>query len=74
MRIRFQADADLDGRIVRGLKRRAQDIDIRTATDVGIARLKDPMSYGSAEAGRVLVSQDRRTDACTFCFICLLGE
>ena len=46
MKIRFQADADLDGRIVRGLKRRAQDIDIRTAADAGIAGLKDPMSCG----------------------------
>src|SRR2546427_8645370 len=62
MRIRFQADADLDGRIVRGLKRRAEDIDIRTATDAGIAGLKDPdVLQLSAETGRVLVSQDRRT-------------
>ena len=62
MRIRFQADADLDGRIVRGLKRRSQDIDIRTAADAGIARLKDPEILRlSAETGRVLVSQDRRT-------------
>jgi len=62
MRIKFQADADLDGRIVRGLKRRAQDIDIRTAADAGIAGLKDPdVLWLSAQAGRVLVSQDRRT-------------
>ena len=62
MRIRFQADADLDGRIVRGLKRRAQDIDFRTASDAGIAGLKDPdVLRLSAEAERVLVSQDRRT-------------
>jgi hypothetical protein len=62
MRIRFQADADLDGRIVRGLKRRSHDIDIRTAADAGIARLKDPEILRlSAETGRVLVSQDRRT-------------
>src|SRR6266478_8790778 len=62
MKIRFQADADLDGRIVRGLKRRAQDIDIRTAADAGISGLKDPdVLRLSAETGRVLVSQDRRT-------------
>jgi len=62
MRIRFQADADLDGRIIRGLKRRAQDIDIRTAADAGISGLKDPdVLRLSAETGRVLVSQDRRT-------------
>ena len=62
MRIRFQADADLDGRIVRGLKRRAQDVDIRTAADAGIAGMKDPAVLRlSAESGRVLISQDRRT-------------
>ena len=62
MRIRFQADADLDGRIVRGLKRRSQDIDIRTAADAAFAGLKDPeVLRMSAQAGRLLVSQDRRT-------------
>lgn len=62
MKIRFQADADLDGRISRGLKRRSQDIDIRTAASAGFARLKDPEVLRlSAEVGRVLVSQDRRT-------------
>jgi hypothetical protein len=51
-----------DGRIVRGLKRRAQDIDIRMAADAGIAGLKDSAVLRlSAETGRVLVSQDRRT-------------
>ena len=75
MRIRFQADADLDGRIVRGLKRRSQDIDIRTAADAGIARLKDPEILRlSAETGRVLVSQDRRTIVCAFCRVCLGGQ
>lgn len=40
MRVRFQADADLDGRILRGLRRAAREIDIRTAT--GLAGLHDP--------------------------------
>ena len=62
MRIRFQADADLDGRIVRGLKRKSQDIDFRTSADAGFVGLEDPEVLRlSAEAGRVLVSQDRRT-------------
>lgn len=62
MRIRFQADADLDGRIVRGLKRRSRDIDIRTAASAGFAGLKDPEVLRlSTEDNRVLVSQDRRT-------------
>ena len=31
MKARFQADADLDGRIIRGLKRVAPELDMRTA-------------------------------------------
>jgi len=33
MRVRFQADADLDGRILRGLRRAVPEIDMRTAAD-----------------------------------------
>jgi hypothetical protein len=62
MRVRFQADADLDGRILRGLRRLAPEIDIRTAADVELAGLEDPEVLRiAAESGRVLVSQDRRT-------------
>jgi hypothetical protein len=62
MRVRFQADADLDGRILRGLRRAAPEIDIRTASDAGLAGLKDPEVLRiSADSGRVLVSQDRGT-------------
>ena len=42
MRVRFQADADLDGRIIRGLRRVAPGIDIRTSVDAGLAGLGDP--------------------------------
>ena len=62
MKIRFQADADLDGRILRGLKRAAPEIDIQTATKAGLTALKDPdVLRIAAEADRILVSQDRRT-------------
>jgi hypothetical protein len=62
MRVRFQADADLDGRIVRGLRRVAPEIDIRTAADAGLAGLADPdVLQIAADGGRMLVSQDRRT-------------
>jgi hypothetical protein len=62
MRVRFQADADLDGRIIRGLRRIAPEIDIRTATDAKLDGLKDPdVLRMAADSGRVLVSQDRRT-------------
>jgi hypothetical protein len=62
MRLRFQADADLDGRVLRGLKRVAPEIDIRTATEGGLEGLSDPEVLRlAAEIGRVLISQDRRT-------------
>ena len=62
MRVRFQADADLDGRILRGLRRIAPEIDIRTAADASLAGLEDPeVLQIAADSGRILVSQDRRT-------------
>ena len=62
MRVRFQADADLDARVLRGLRRAAPEIDIRTATEAGFEGLTDPgVLRISADSGRILVSQDRRT-------------
>ena len=62
MRIRFQADADLDGRVIRGLKRRSPEIDIRWAANAGFVGVADPEVLRiSAESERILVSQDRRT-------------
>jgi hypothetical protein len=62
MRVLFQADADPDGRILRGLRRTAPEIDIRTASEAGLAGLNDPdVLRISADSGRILVSQDRRT-------------
>jgi predicted nuclease of predicted toxin-antitoxin system len=62
MRVQFQADADLDARVVRGLRGRAPEIDIRTAADTGLAGLRDSQVLQiAAQSGRVLVSQDRRT-------------
>jgi predicted nuclease of predicted toxin-antitoxin system len=62
MRIRFQADADLDGRVIRGLRRVTPEIDICSAADVGLAALDDIQVLRlSAAEGRILISQDRRT-------------
>jgi hypothetical protein len=62
MRVRFQADADLDGRILRGLRRTAPQIDIRSAADARLTGLGDPeVLHIAADSGRILVSQDRRT-------------
>jgi predicted nuclease of predicted toxin-antitoxin system len=62
MRIKFQADADLDGRIVRGLRRVSPEVDIRTAAKAGLATLEDyEVLRLAAEANRMLISQDRST-------------
>lgn len=62
MRVRFQADADLDGRVLRGLRRIAPEIDMRTASDAGLDGLNDfDVLRICADSGRILVSQDRRT-------------
>ena len=61
MRVRFQAD-DLDGRVIRGVKRAAPEIDIRTAAEAGLAGLDDlDVLRISAATDRILVSQDRST-------------
>lgn len=62
MKIKFQADTDLDGRVVRGLRRAAPEIDIRAASAAGLEGLPDPdVLRIAAEDSRVLISQDRRT-------------
>lgn len=67
MRVKFQADADLDGRILRVLRRIAPEIDIRSSSDAGLTGLGDPEVLRiAADSGRILVSQDRRTMAAHF--------
>jgi len=62
MRLKFQADADLDARVLRALKRAAPEIDVRTAPEAGLAGLPDSEVLRiAAGEGRVLLSQDRRT-------------
>ena len=62
MRIKFQADADLDGRVLRGLRRVAPEIDIQSAKAAGIPSLDDlEVLRIAALSDRILVSQDRRT-------------
>jgi hypothetical protein len=62
VRVRFQADADLDVRIILGLKRRQPEIDFQTAAAAGLEALPDSDVLAlSAAAGRVLVTHDRRT-------------
>ena len=62
MKVRFQADADLNENIVTGTLRRQPQVDFQTATSAGLHRLSDlDVLTLAAREGRVLVSHDRRT-------------
>lgn len=62
MRVRFQADANLDVRIIRGLKRRQPETDFRSGEEAGLIGLSDPeVLRMAADSNRVLVSHDQRT-------------
>src|SRR2546421_6978773 len=62
MKIRFQADADLNEDIVSGVVRRHPEIDFQTATEAGLSGLKDEqvLEVAASEA-RILVSHDSKT-------------
>jgi predicted nuclease of predicted toxin-antitoxin system len=60
--IRFLADADLDGTMARGVRRREPSIDFKSANDAGREGILDPEVLGLAAAeGRILVSDDTST-------------
>lgn len=62
MKVRFQADADLNEDIVTGILRRESRIDFQTATTAGLRSLSDmEVLTLSAREDRLLVSHDRRT-------------
>lgn len=62
MKIRFQADADLNEDIVTGVLRREPGVDFRTAAAAGLRSLSDSAVLTlAARDGRLLVSHDRRT-------------
>ena len=62
MKIRFQADADLDHAIVMGLKRREPLIEFATPAEGGILDLLDDEVLSVvARLGRLLVTHDKRT-------------
>ena len=62
MRITFQADADLDPDIGRGLRRREPSLDFRHAADIIPDGTPDAeVLRAAADAGRVLVTRDIRT-------------
>ncbi len=62
MSVRFQADADLDQDIVRGILRRQPEIDFQTATAAGLEGLSDLQVMAlAANQRRILVTHDRKT-------------
>lgn len=62
MKIRFQADADLNEDIVNGVIRRVPEVDFQTAKDAGLEGLPDERVLTlAAGEGRILVSQDWKT-------------
>lgn len=62
MRIRFQADADLNQTIVAAVVRRLPEADFRTASDARLAGLHDLEVLAiTARDGRLLVTSDRQT-------------
>lgn len=62
MKIKFQADADLNQDIVFGVRRRIPEIDFQTATEAGFEGLRDENVLGiAALENRILVTHDRKT-------------
>jgi len=62
MKIRFQADADLNRIIVKAVMRREPGIDFRTAEAVPLVGLGDVEVLAlAAKEGRVLITHDRKT-------------
>jgi predicted nuclease of predicted toxin-antitoxin system len=60
--VRFVADENFNRRIVTGLLRRIEDLDLVRVQDVGLAGGDDPTVLGwAAEHGRVLLTHDAAT-------------
>lgn len=60
--IRFQADADIDHRIVVAVRRREPAIDFASAVDSKLEGVPDPdVLEVAARQGRILITPDRRT-------------
>lgn len=62
MKVRFQADADLNHTIVLATVRREPGIDFQTAVTAGLPGVDDPEVLAmAAQNGRVLITHDRKT-------------
>ncbi len=62
MKVRFQADADLNHILIKATLRREPTIDFQTAHAAGLVGLSDEKVLTiAAKAGRLLVTHDRKT-------------
>jgi hypothetical protein len=62
VKIRFQADANLNEDIVSGVLRRVPEIDFQTANGAGLEYLDDPDVLAvAASESRIVVTHDRRS-------------
>ena len=60
--VRFQADADLRQAIVTGVRRRNPQVDFQSANEAELEGKLDPEVLAIAsQAGRILVTHDRKT-------------
>lgn len=75
MKIRYQADADLNQKIVAATVRLEPRVDFRTAGAAALAGLDDPAVLGAAAAeGRILVTHDKSTMPAHFAEFILARE
>ncbi len=59
--LRFLVDEDLNGAIVRELRRKLPEIDLTRVQDVGRSGRSDPANLAfAAEEGRILLTHDKR--------------
>lgn len=71
MRPRFQADADFNHKVVRGLLRREPSVDFLSAHEGGVVGVPDPdVLRIAAESARILISHDRKTMPAHFARFC----
>jgi predicted nuclease of predicted toxin-antitoxin system len=60
--VKYLFDEDFNGRIVRGVRRRASNLDTVTVQEAGLRDAEDPtVMEWAAAAGRVVASHDHRT-------------
>ena len=61
-RVKYLFDEDLNGRIVRGVRRRISDLDSRTVPETNLPQATDPAVLDwAADQGRVVITHDHRT-------------